>query len=84
MCAITSIVSKTLITPGCLSVRDLRTAFFANGRRDLLEAISKVKTLQGEPSSYTYQAPISNRISPLGVGDSAGPHDISYPFRSIV
>ena len=49
---ITSIVSNTLITPGCLSVRDLRTAFLANGRRDLFAAISKVKMLQGDPSSY--------------------------------
>ena len=36
----TSIVSKTLITPGCLSVLDLRTAFFANGSRDLFSRIS--------------------------------------------
>lgn len=40
------------MTPGCLSVRDLRTAFLANGRRDLFAAISKVKILQADPSSY--------------------------------
>lgn len=34
-------------------MRDLRTAFLASGRRDLFAAISKVKTLHAEPSSYT-------------------------------
>ena len=47
----TSIVSKTLMTPGCLKVLDLRTAFFAKGSRDLFAAISNVKTLHAEPSS---------------------------------
>lgn len=47
----TSIVSKTLITPGCLKVLDLRTAFFANGSRDLFAATSNMKTLHAEPSS---------------------------------
>jgi hypothetical protein len=46
-------VSKTLITPGCLSVLNLRTAFFASGRRDLFALISKENTLQEEPSSYS-------------------------------
>lgn len=44
-------VSKTLITPGCRNVLDLRTAFFARGRRDLFALISNTKTLQAEPSS---------------------------------
>jgi hypothetical protein len=48
----TSIVSSTFITPGCLKVRDLRTAFLANGVRELFEEISKVNTLHGEPSSF--------------------------------
>jgi hypothetical protein len=49
----TSIVSRTLITPGCRNVLDLRTAFFARGRRDLFALMSNAKTLQAEPSSYT-------------------------------
>lgn len=48
----TSTVSSTFSTPGCLKVRDFRTAFRASGSRDLLAAISKVKTLHDEPSSY--------------------------------
>jgi hypothetical protein len=37
--------------PGCRNVRSLRVAFLAKGNRDLLRAMSKVKTLHGELSS---------------------------------
>lgn len=58
----TSIVSRTLMTPGCRNVRDFRTAFRARGRRDLLVAMSKVKMLHEEPSSCIAQRP-DHRIS---------------------
>lgn len=47
----TSIVSSAFITPGCLSVRSLRTAFLASGRRDLFEPMSNVNMLHVELSS---------------------------------
>lgn len=47
----TSTVSKTLITPGCRSVRNLRRALRARGRRDLFAYMSKENTLHFEPSS---------------------------------
>lgn len=47
----TSTVSKTLITPGCLRVRNLRRALRARGRRDLLADMSKENTLHLEASS---------------------------------
>ena len=48
----TSTVSRTLITPGCRSVRSFLRAFFARGRRDRLAVISNEKMLQLDPSSY--------------------------------
>jgi hypothetical protein len=50
-----------LITPGCRNVLDLRTAFFARGRRDLFPLMSNAKTLQAEPSSYTSHDIVSRR-----------------------
>lgn len=44
--------SITLITPGCRNVRNFLAAFLAKGSRDLLVLMSKLKTQQGEPSSY--------------------------------
>jgi hypothetical protein len=47
----TSTVSRTLMTPGCRSVRSFRSAFFASGSRLLFAALSKAKMLQFDPSS---------------------------------
>jgi hypothetical protein len=47
----TSTVSNTLITPGCRSVLNLRSAFFARGRCDLFAFMSKLNMLHLEPSS---------------------------------
>lgn len=71
-------VSKTLITPGCRNVLDLRTAFFARGRRDLFAWISNAKTLQIDPSSYCLRN-ISHSSSLIG-RDQKPP----YPFRTVV
>lgn len=51
----TSIVSNTLMTPGCRSVLNFRTAFLAKGIADRFEAISKENMLHGEPSSYRFR-----------------------------
>lgn len=48
----TSTVSKTLMTPGCRSVRSFFKEFLASGSRALLAGISKEKMLQLEPSSW--------------------------------
>ena len=56
----TSIVSSTLMTPGCRKVLNFRRAFFARGCRPLLLTLSKVKTLQGFPSSYVQPVRIDN------------------------
>ena len=52
----TSMVSITLIMPGCRSVLSFLTAFLAKGRRDLLALMSMEKMLQLEPSSYESSA----------------------------
>lgn len=58
-------------------MRDLRTAFFASGSLDLFAAISKVKTLQFEPSSYT-QNSISIHRSLKRIQKQP------YPFRTVM
>ena len=55
----TSTVSSTFTTPGCLKVRNFRTAFLAKGSRDVLEATSKVKMLQSDLSSCAGRQPRS-------------------------
>ena len=44
-------MSSTFIIPGCRSVRNLRSAFLAKGRRDRFALISKEKMLHFELSS---------------------------------
>lgn len=52
----TSIVSNTLTTPGCRSVLNFLSAFFASWRRDRLALMSKEKILHLEPSSCAWEA----------------------------
>lgn len=49
----TSTASRTLITPGCRSVRSFFRAFLARGSWDRFAVMSKEKMLQLEPSSYS-------------------------------
>jgi hypothetical protein len=53
---LTSMVSITLIIPGCRSVLSFLTAFLARGRRDLFAPMSMEKILQFDPSSYESSA----------------------------
>lgn len=69
----TSTVSKTLMTPGCRSVRSFFRAFFARGSWYLLAVMSKEKMLQFEPSSCE---PLS---APLLFGLSAGGTPVCVP-----
>lgn len=55
MCVSFSITSRTFITPGCLSVLNLRAVFLASGKNDFCVLISNVKIEQAEPSSYKSQ-----------------------------
>jgi hypothetical protein len=57
----TSMVSITLIMPGCRSVLSFFTAFLARGRRDLFALMSMEKILQFEPSSYESSAYTESR-----------------------
>ena len=62
------------MTPGCRNVLSFRAAFLARGRRDLLEADSKAKTLQSVPSSCKQSG---RRLSVKSSGSY-------YPLRGVM
>lgn len=75
----TSTVSKTLMTPGCRSVRSFLRAFLASGRAARFAVMSKENMLQLEPSSYEIAVGVSQGISWV-----VGCETSTYPLGPVV